>query len=203
MKMRNKTIFTLSLLIATNSYAASFNFDSPAFWDNPSWDGPGLNVGNLYPGLPHLNESGNPTKVILTNVVSYEFLNEISNYQSTNAFGYFELVNPIYKYIFFGSSIIGNFELSPVQGELGFFIVGPGGFYDSINSPEHFALFKESEYSYILGMEDLHPSHTDVDYNDMILRIKTAQPVPEPGTLIGLGTGLILFARRMRKNQNA
>jgi hypothetical protein len=54
--------------------------------------------------------------------------------------------------------------------------------------------------TYILGWNDnLYPSGGDLDYDDMVIALRSAAPVPEPTTLILVGTGLLGLAGFGRK----
>ena len=44
---------------------------------------------------------------------------------------------------------------------------------------------------YLLAFEDLDASGTDGDYTDFVVMVESIEPIPEPGILILLGTGLI------------
>ena len=53
---------------------------------------------------------------------------------------------------------------------------------------------------YFLGIEDIPLSFAlnDRDYNDYVVKFETPQPVPEPGTLLLLGSGMAALAARRK-----
>jgi hypothetical protein len=54
---------------------------------------------------------------------------------------------------------------------------------------------------YILAFEDLKASVSDKDYTDFVVMVESVQPIPEPGTLILIGSGLAgLAIWRRRKS---
>jgi hypothetical protein len=60
---------------------------------------------------------------------------------------------------------------------------------------QHFAVFKENSNVYWIGIEDLLCGG-DKDYNDMVVKIA---PVPEPATMLLLGSGLLGLAGYARR----
>jgi len=51
-----------------------------------------------------------------------------------------------------------------------------------------------NDNEYILAWEDLFykgPGSTDSDYNDLVVMVESVEPLPEPGTLLLLGAGLL------------
>ena len=48
-----------------------------------------------------------------------------------------------------------------------------------------------TDNEYILAFEDLPSADSDGDYNDFVVIVESVQPVPEPGTVVLLGLGLV------------
>lgn len=150
------------------------------FWSNPSWDGVDLAFGNL---------------VNAYDTVGLEYLHDgTGNY---TAFRFDEEIVDLTKL----------FGFSGWNGALGiengvFTYSGVSGTYTSMDTPEQFALFRlvsGDSTRYFLGVEDIlyGAEVNDRDYNDYVASF-TTQPVPEPGTLLLLGSGVAALAARRK-----
>jgi hypothetical protein len=158
--------------------------EETAFWSNPSWDGPLLGVGYLInafntENLEYLhNEDGTPA--------SFRFDEEIFNQKWL--FGITAWTGGV-----FGRNEMGAFTYDS----------GTGRISNSWDNGRQYALFRiagndTTNTRYFLGIEDilLSEPYNDRDYNDYVTSFET-KPVPEPGTLLLLGSGMAaLMARR-------
>jgi hypothetical protein len=80
---------------------------------------------------------------------------------------------------------------------------GTGRVSNSWDNPGQYALFRvvlPEVTHYYLGIEDILLSETlnDRDYNDYIVKFDVPQPVPEPATLLLLGSGMAALAARKK-----
>jgi hypothetical protein len=155
--------------------------DAAPFWSGLSWDCEFCGVGYILGAygdttLEYLHDgSGHP--------VSFRFNEPIT----TPTF--------IYTNTWRAGGVIG-------QREDGAITFGNGtDFYNSWDDPYQFALFRlvsGNSTTYFLGIEDMlyDDPLNDHDYNDYVAKF-SPKPVPEPGTLVLLGSGAAaLVARR-------
>jgi len=127
---------------------------------------------------------------------------------ANNEFGWTDFTN-LYP-IFTGQHTAGEQVTFTPTDEYAFYFIGVGGLtfwtqsdnFGDDRDNQHFAFFREADNTYWVGMEDApfyYPDgrvRSDRDYNDMIVRLA---PIPEPATMLLLGSGLIGLAGYGRK----
>jgi len=193
------------------------NNNGNPYWDRSSWDGSNKNIGHCLtsntcgsystpPGaIPYwgMDDGAADPSFYFKNPALYStasFKLEIAGNAAFNSFGYYNKSDPgTLHTIFAGVDTPGvpDVNFSPT-GDYGFYIKVNGEFFTTEDGGapgfQHFAVFSEGS-SYWIGMEDFHGG-SDFDYNDIVVKIT---PVPEPATMLLLGSGLIGLAGYARK----
>ena len=153
-----------------------------SFWSGASWDG-------WHRGISYLLEE--------YGVTGLEYLNDGSgNYTS------FRFDDDIFGLTKIGGITARSTGVLSVRGDGAFtYYDGYGPMVNSWDDPGQFALFRivlPGTVHYFLGVEDILISQVnDHDYNDYIARFDT-RPVPEPGTLLLIGSGMAVLAVRRK-----
>ncbi len=174
-------------VITTGTWSA---MDPDAFWNHASWDGPGLNVGQLLSSLgwssaEYLSDaSGGPAAFSFDQAESFSEIASITAWKDNRAL----------------------WQLG--DGSIAF--TTHGYTYNSVTTPSQFSLFRwvgPTLTVYFLGIEDIPSTMTsDRDFNDYLgYAIEELPPpppppvpTPEPGTLALMLSGGLVVWRKMR-----
>jgi len=157
-----------------------------AFWNNASWDGPGLNAGQLISswGFPieYLSLDGAPATFAFDQPESFTEAVSITAWMDNR----------------------GLWQLP--DGSMTF--TTHGYTYNTLTNPLQFSLFRSvgpTQIVYFLAIEDIPwTMRSDRDFNDYIgyavetLPPPPPTPTPEPGTLALMLTGGLAVWRKMR-----
>ena len=157
-----------------------------AFWNNASWDGPGLNAGQLLTSwgwqVEYLSLAGAPAAFAFDQQESFTEATSITAWMDNR----------------------GLWQLP--DGSMTF--TTHGYTYNSLTNPQQFALFRYVSTVmtvYFLAIEDIPvPMRSDRDFNDYIAYAvelpppPPPTPTPEPGTLALMLSGGLVAWRKMR-----
>jgi hypothetical protein len=204
--------------------SSDLNQDGNPYWDHASWDGSGQSIGYQIANGPgtiqywgNNDGSADPNFYFEANALGYTAVIkfEIAGFKDDNTFGWYEQDSQTLHPLYAGGDGNGAIASFNPGEDYGYYLKSAedNTFYteskwntNRYGNPiddefQHFAVFLDpSDSSFWIGVEDLVSAErcwsSDRDYNDFGVKVN---PVPEPATMLLLGSGLIAFAGIGRK----
>jgi hypothetical protein len=208
-------------LIWQNWTTAQLNDSGTPFWNHASFDGTRKNIGDCLtsaapcgitnpPGaIPYLgtstgaafpefyfNSTGGSVTATLAGGITAS---------SNDIFGWYNISNPSQlNVIFAGGAAVGQTVTFTPSAQYGLFLRNATpGFLNTYLSQsdlaassdptnQHLAAFQQSAGVYYIGSEDFSVG-SDLDYNDVIVRLSSTIANPEPVSILLVGSGLVGF----------
>lgn len=140
---------------------------------------------------------------------------EVAGYAPYNTFGWFatdasgNILAGSFVQLFNGAASQGAVAAFTPTASYGFYLTSPAGTFYTLSSlsptdprNQHFAVFvpngNNNNDVFWIAAEDLELCNSDKDYNDLVVKV-TVSPIPEPGTLLLFGSGLLGIAGALRR----